>query len=70
MSDLDVDRAIEYFERIKEGVFETYVNEYGYDRERAEEIATKTAAKLLIRNIGPSNAQEVFNELRRRGLLR
>lgn len=68
--EFDLDRAIGYFERMRENIFETYVNEYGYDRERAEEIATRTAAKLLVRNIGPANADRVFEELRRRGRLR
>lgn len=64
--EFDVERGIRYFEEIKANIYHVYVDEYGYDPEKAEEIATRTAAKLLIRNVGPQNAMKVLEELKKR----
>lgn len=66
MSEFDVERGIRYFEEIKNNIYHTYVDQYGYSPDKAEEIAMRTAAKLLIRNIGPENAMKVLEEIKKR----
>jgi len=66
MSEFDVDRGVRYFLEIKNNIYHTYVDEYGYPPDKAEDIATRTAAKLLIRNIGPENAMKVLEEIKKR----
>lgn len=69
MGDFDEERGFEYFMRMKDAIAETYVKKYNYSEDQAQEIATRIAAKLLIRNVGPDNAQKVFNLARKRGIM-
>ena len=69
MGDFDVERGLEYFERMRSSIASTYENEYGYDHDRAMDVATRVAIKLLVRNVGPDNANLVLEEARRRKII-
>ncbi len=66
--EFDEEKGLEYFQRMKESISETYVEKYGYDKEEADRIACRIAAKLLIRNIGQENAGKVIGLAKKRGI--
>lgn len=70
MGKFDEERGLDYFLRMKDAIRETYVEKYGFDEEKAEDVATRVAMKLLIRNVGPENADKVFSLAKKRGAIR
>lgn len=69
MADFDEEVGVDYFLRMRDSIARTYVERYGYTDEEADEVATRIAMKLLIRNVGPQNAEKVFQILRKRGVI-
>lgn len=66
----DEERGLDYFLRMRDSIARTYIENYGYDDEKADEVATRIAMKLLIRNVGPENAERVFNIARKKGIIK
>ncbi len=68
MSDFDEERGLGYFLRLRDAIYQNMLGD-GRDEEEARLFATKTAIKLLIRNVGPENAQKVIGLAKKRGII-
>ena len=66
MGEFNIDQGIEYFNRMYESIKQTYITKYGFSEEKADEVAFRTAAYLLVRNVGPVNADEVLKRVKRK----
>ncbi len=66
MADFNIEQGVEYFNRMYESIKQTYIEKYGFSEEKADKVAFRTAAYLLIRNIGPVNADEVLKRVRKK----